>query len=255
MARIDHPDLDRSLSDKAYDFLGDLLLQAETEKLLNEISQDQANGDTAEMDAFFARQDQHNLKQIHRHFRVQSYKKFFTKTLPMAAQFVAVMIAVITLAGGVAIATSHTVRVHVMQLLYQIEDEYTTLRMVEDESASFDVPAEWQGSSYMSYVPEGYTLQQVVSLSDYYVADYADASTGKTGLRYLEFGMSFEANIDTEDAEISEVEINNYIGVLSVKGNDCSVFWCDGRKYYWLEIRNGSTEELLQIARSVVKIK
>ena len=85
MTRIDSPCLERSLADKAYDFLGDILLQAETEELLMEIEQEKSSGDTAEMDTFFARQDQHNLQQIQRYFRNQVYNRLFSKTLPNVA--------------------------------------------------------------------------------------------------------------------------------------------------------------------------
>lgn len=142
-----------------------------------------------------------------------------------------------------------------MKLLYHIEDEYTTLKMVEDESASFEVPTEWQGTSYMSYIPDQYRLYQILSFAEYHRAEYSDSFTGKVTLKYSELGMSIESNIDTEDAEIIEVDINNYIGVLTIKGSDCSVFWCDGRQYYLLSAKNSAPEELLEIARSVEKIK
>jgi len=254
MTRIDSPCLERSLADKAYDVLGDILLQAETEELLMEIEQEKSSGDTAEMDTFFARQDQHNLQQIQRYFRKQGYKRLFTKTLPKVAQIAAVFIAVIALAGSVAIATSHTVRVHVMKLLYEMEEEYTTIKMVEDEEASFDVPAEWQGTSYMSYIPDAYELYQIISYSEYNRAEYCSVETNNVTLRFSEFGMNIESNVDTENAIVTQVDINSYTGILSIKGNDCSLFWCDGRHYYLLSAKDTVSDELLKIARSVAKI-
>ena len=47
----------RSLSDKAYDLLGELLLEQETNQMLDELNGDKANGTSAEMDAFFAAHD------------------------------------------------------------------------------------------------------------------------------------------------------------------------------------------------------
>lgn len=66
---------DRSIDDKAYDLFGALLLEQETNRLLDELEKERANGATTEMDAFFAEQDQRNLKQINNYFRRQHTKK------------------------------------------------------------------------------------------------------------------------------------------------------------------------------------
>ncbi|MBR2923725.1 MAG: DUF4367 domain-containing protein [Clostridia bacterium] len=254
MTRIDSPCLERSLADKAYDFLGDILLQAETEELLMEIEQEKSSGDTAEMDTFFARQDQHNLQQIQRYFRKQGYKRLFTKTLPKVAQIAAVFFAVIALAGSVAIATSHTVRVHVMKLLYEMEEEYTTIKMVEDEEASFDVPAEWQGTSYMSYVPESYSVCNILSHGNNHIVEYSDNVTGEVVLAFAEHGKNIETNVDTEDATSQIISINGYNGLLFSKGATHSVFWSDESQYYYLTLSNATVYELISIANSVKRI-
>lgn len=254
MTRIDSPCLERSLADKAYDFLGDILLQAETEELLMEIEQEKSSGDTAEMDTFFARQDQHNLQQIQRYFRKQGYKRLFTKTLPKVAQIAAVFIAVIALAGSVAIATSHTVRVHVMKLLYEMEEEYTTIKMVEDEEASFDVPAEWQGTSYMSYLPPNLVLFSIISFDDHGMVEYADAETGEILLRFVEAGSDTEFNVDTEAAELIDTYVNGQPAIQKFKDGKSSVYWCDGHKYFVLTLEYSDPNELLRIANNVKKI-
>lgn len=255
MTRIDSPCLERSLADKAYDFLGDVLLQAETEELLMEIEQEKSSGNTAEMDTFFVRQDQHNLQQIQRYFRKQGYKRLFTKTLPKVAQIAAIFIAVIALAGSVAVATSHTVRVHVMKLLYEMEEEYTTIKMVEDEKASFDVPAEWQGTSYMSYVPEKYSICNILSYGNNHLVEYCDKTTNEVALIFSEHGTNIESNADTENAITQKLLINGYSGLLITKGSSLRVFWCDGIKYYCLSLTNSTVDELLSVANSVKKIK
>lgn len=254
MTRIDSPCLERSLADKAYDFLGDILLQAETEELLMEIEQEKSSGDTAEMDTFFARQDHHNLQQIQRYFRKQGYKRLFTKTLPKVAQIAAIFIAVIALAGSVAVATSHTVRVHVMKLLYEMEEEYTTIKMVEDEEASFDVPAEWQGTSYMSYVPENYSIHTLFSNEDYSVVDYCDTISGNVVLSFSEFNVAMESNADTENGAVREISINGYNGLLFEKNSVRSIFWCDDNKYFYLTSTSISVDELILIANQVKRI-
>lgn len=108
---------ERNLEDRAYDLFGELLLERETAALLAEIEADKARGDTAQMDAFFAKQDAKNLETILRHFRRLRARIFFRETLPRIGQIAAIVVAVVAVAGSVAIATSHTIRVQVMQLL------------------------------------------------------------------------------------------------------------------------------------------
>lgn len=254
MTRITHPDFDRSLSDKAYDLFGDILLQAETEEMLMEIERDKATGNTSEMDAFFKQHDQKHLLQIQRYFRKQRYKHLFTKTIPKLAQIAAIIIAVVALAGSVAIATSHTVRVHIMKLLYHMEEEYTTLQMVEDESASFDVPAEWQGTSYLSYIPDNYSIFNIQSYADCYVVEYQNTMSNEVTLKFAELGTDIETNVDTQGAVTKEVNINGYVGMLYSKESTHSLFWCNDTKYFLLSVTDSSVHELLSIAKGVKKI-
>ena len=99
----------RNINERAYDLLGEILLQQETDVLLAEIEKDKAVGNTKDMDAFTTRYDAKNLAKIHRYFRLQRARTFLYHTLPKIGQIAAILIAIVTLAGGVAIATSHTV--------------------------------------------------------------------------------------------------------------------------------------------------
>lgn len=169
--------MEESLQDKAYDLLGDMLVERNTARYMQEMEEDAARGGNAEMEAFFARQDQENLKKIQAYARKQRNRQFLGHTLPRMAQIAAVIIALVSLAGGVAIATSQAVRVQVMKLLLHVEEEYTELSLVEDEAASFDVPAEWQGGSFPAYIPEGMKLEQ--SIDGNYVLYFGETDRTK----------------------------------------------------------------------------
>ena len=56
--------MEESLEDKAYDLLGDMLVERNTARYMHELEEDAARGEDAEMEAFFARQDQENLKSL-----------------------------------------------------------------------------------------------------------------------------------------------------------------------------------------------
>ena len=254
MNRMTYPNMDRSLSDKAYDFLGEMILEAETQEMLEEIKREQEQGNTAEMDAFFAMQDKRNLQRIHKYFRKEHYRHLLTQTLPKLVRVAAIVIAVISLAGSVAVAASHTVRVKVMQLLSHMEEEYTVVHMVEDEEASFDVPAEWKGTSYMSYLPENLVVGQIFSYVDNDIVEFRDRDTNKLKLQFSEVGISIWAQIDTQNAKTEQVVLNNYTAIFVDKGSMLCLYWCDGRKLFILTQMDGTREELFEVAKSVKKL-
>ena len=179
---------DRSLDDRAYDLFGEMLLQQETAALLAEIEAEKARGDTAQMDAFFAKQDAKNLEGIQRHFRRHRARVFFRDTLPRIGQIAAIVIAVVAVAGSVAIATSHTLRVQVMQLLVNIEEEYTELKLQEDPAASFEIPAEWCGENYPSFIPDDLVAAMVFSYPDNNSIELIDKRTGAVRGEFSEYG-------------------------------------------------------------------
>ena len=246
---------DRSLEDRAYDLFGEILLQRETAALLTEIEAEKARGDTAEMDAFFAKQDVKNLEKIQRHFRRHRARVFFRETLPRIGQIAAIVIAVFTAAGSVAIATSHTLRVQVMQLLITIEEEYTELKLQEDSAASFDIPAEWGGENYPSFIPDGFTLGAVHSNPGYSSVSYSDTTGEGRKLYFSELGESAEANLDTEASTIKPIQVHGYHGTMAIKGTKISAYWDDGRHYFILITEGLDESAFLQVADGVVRVR
>lgn len=245
----------RSLQDKAYDLLGEMLVERDTARYMRELEEDVAHGNTAEMDAFFAKQDKVNLKKIEAYNRKQRGKHFLRHTLPRIAQAVAIVVAVISLAGGVAVAASHTVRVQVMQLLLSIEEEYTKLRLVEDESASFDVPADWQGSYFPTYIPEGMEVFECLSAWQGNDITYRKIKEDGTKVRFLEAAASSATKLDTEDTSMQVIMIQGYDGRLAVKEDVIQIFWSDDLHYFIVTTHGLDESTSIRIAQSVRKIK
>ena len=87
--------MEESLQDKAFDLLGDMLVERNTARYMQELEEDVARGGDAEMEAFFARQDQENLKKIQTYARKRRNRQFLEHTLPRMAQVAAVIIALV----------------------------------------------------------------------------------------------------------------------------------------------------------------
>lgn len=254
--KISEVDADRSLQDKAYDLLGEMLVDRDTERYLKELEEDVSHGNTAEMDTFFTQQDKINLQRIKTYSRKKHNRRLLRHTIPHLAQAAAVIIAVIVLTGGVALAVSKTVRVQVMRLLLHVEEEYTELSLIEDENASFDVPAEWQGSSFPSYIPEGLQVMQCISMEGANSEIlYFGTEDRAVRLNFAENSQDAVTHVDTENAEVRPLMIGGDPGHISVKEDTIQIFWSDGIHYYVLCTEKIGEETTIQTAQSVRKIK
>lgn len=246
---------DRSLSDKAYDLFGELLLEQETNQLLEEIEDEKSHGATSEMDAFFAAHDQKNLKRIHSYFHRQHIKKLLTRTLPKAIQVAAIFIACISIAGGIAFATNETVRVYVMKLIVTMSDEYTSLKLVEDEEASFDVPADWQGDNYPSFIPASLEIASVNSYADNNIITYKNTETTELQMSFSELSSNAETNLDTEGATVRAAMVHDSPAFIAVKEKGISIYWSNGHNYFILFAQNMDEDIVLRIAENVKSIR
>lgn len=245
----------RDISDRAYDLFGELLLERETGALLAEVKEDQLNGRTSEMNAFFNRCDAAYFKRIRQFSRKQKANALFKRTLPKIGQAAAIVITIVTLAGSVAVATSHTVRVHIMKLLITIEEEYSSLRLVENTDASFDVPAAWNGEYFPAYLPQGYSKTYCFSYEKSNIIEYESILHSNNSIHFSEYDADMRTNIDTEDTDVLPIAIGTAQGYISQKGDQILLSWDNGRYYFVLQTTGLSEDIALKIAQSVTRIK
>lgn len=244
----------RTLDDQAYGILGEMLLERETRRLLAEIEQEEKQIDSARAAERFIPMNRRCIGQIDAYFRKERMKHFFTKALLRGGRVAAMLAVMFAVAGTVALAASETIRVEVMRLIASVSEKYTALKLVEDEEASFDVPADWQGISYPSYIPSGLELLSVDSDAGFSTVDYG-SDDSQIALVFQELGESVEMNLDTEDALLTPVSINACSGIMVEKRNKIHIYWCDDQMYYILTTRDMERDTALQIAQSVKKIR
>lgn len=246
---------DRSLDDKAYDLFGELLLEQETNKLLDEIEEEKAWGASAEMDAFFATHNDGDMQRIEQYFRRQRVKKLLTKTLLKMAQVAAVFIACISMVGSIVLATNETARVYVMRLITTMSEEYTSLKLAEDEATYFDVPVDWKGRNYPSYIPSDLQVSSVYSYLDNNSVEHISVKSGELQMDFAELGSGTETNVDTEGAAIHTIMVRDYPGFVAIKELRISIYWSNGQDYFILETYDLDKAIAVQIAESVKNIR
>lgn len=169
-----------------------------------------------------------------------------------ALQFAAVLALAVAVSLGTAMAVSGEVRVAVMRLLYRVTPEYTEISMAEDEDAAFFVPADWTGSYYPSYIPEGYSFYEVFGTDSMRFSHYTAAED-----KYLSFNecdQAVEANTDTEGYQLQEITLNGHPALLASKENKSKIIWQSTDCFMVLTISENA-ETALKVAQSVRRIK
>lgn len=242
----------RSLSDQAYDLLGQMIAEEETAEMLEQIRQEEAAGSTADSDRFFAEHEKQHLRLIRRTCRREKQRSFYRSTLAKPLQAIASLIAVLVLAGGAAIAASPTLRATVIEMILTETPLWLDVTVEKRDI----VPDEWEGDYFMSYIPEGLKTDTVYNLAPCHSIEYRRCSDDTIALDFVEYPSDGAASYDSEHAQISYLTINGRKAVLIEKEPFLTIFWCiDDETLITVSTNDMSKEETIRIARGVQRIE
>lgn len=213
----------------------------ELNRLLSQYDRDEL------LDKRLAQGESAQLRRIDRALRRIERRKMMRNTLPKVGRVAAALLLCFYLSLSVAMAASPDVRVNLMNFFMNIEPRYTSFGF-EDTGTFVDVPAEWTGYYYPTYIPEGFELYGL----DYYGVYFKRADGAM--LDFEEIGSDSSGNLDTENAEISYISINGHTALLAEKGQWTSVLWSVGNRGLLVGY-TGGREEAIKIAESVRMIK
>jgi hypothetical protein len=226
-------------------------LEEECEQLEEELAKRSA-GEIAEADAFFQRTEQRTRALINQEIRKLKLRRLCTQSLPKVGRAAAILVLVVFVGLTTAVATVRPVRVKVLQLLVSMDDpRFAELSLVAKEGAEADVPPEWKGSFYPVFIPEGFRVDRIESLT----AEHHVWYENEVGERFniVEAGVDTFSSIDTERAKVSTIAVNGTFGVLSSKPGSVIIAWAFQDKYF---IISGNLDETtaMQVAESIVRI-
>lgn len=201
------------------------------------------------------------INQSERIAKRRKQKERRRKLFPRLIEAAACVVLVIGIVAPAAIANVDFIRSAVMRLLVRIDWEKGEAQMnfVEDESASFDVPADWSGEYFPSYLPEGFEIAWTSQL-DVPCIEYT-SKTGQQVISYNEMGPNTTAVNGIEGGVISYTEVSGHTAVVieteapvDMAHYYVGITWDNGEKWFDVSTSGLSKAEALQIARSVKKI-
>lgn len=216
--------------------------ERETEELL-------AKTDDA-LDRFIQTERNTNVAFIRKRLGKTHIILFCKQAIPRIAKVAAVIMLVVFIGFATALATVREVRVKVLELLINIEKEYTEIYLKENDDKAFFIPADWKGEYYPSYIPDDFTLDNVVTFIPY-AAEYRNEQ-GKI-FTFTEATVDSRSTIDTEDAQIKYVFINGRQALCSIKNGKVIITWLEHSKYFVLNF-SGNYTTAIKIAESIKKI-
>ena len=181
--------------------------------------------------------------------RKQSRIVQFRRSIPRVIQIAACLVLVLGIATPFAVANVEAIRVRVMELLIDIQEDHTELNFVENEDAGFYVPANWQGSYYPSYIPAGFNLVEQGEFTCY--VRYQD-NAGQN-IYFTEYNESDAVDINSENAALSYSEINGH-DVFVIERDDMVIAtWAVEDRYIVMETELPK-DEALNVVQNVRRI-
>ena len=181
----------------------------------------------------------------------------FQKYAPRILQAAAAVILILAIATPIAIANVASFRSAVMQLLLSFDESKQELHVdfSEDESAAFDVPAEWPGKYYISYIPDGYKI----SWQSAYKQATIEYTNAEGNTIYFVEGTSGTSLVSgTEGGQLTYFDIHGRPAlVICAEENDNPYFnftWAVDDRWFNLQTEGIEQDVAIHIAESVKKI-
>lgn len=224
--------------------------QEQADSLQALVDANKAGMPIAEMDELYTKSRSKIVQMIDKGTIKSQRQRFLHRRLPQITRIAAAILLTLFMGFSVAFATVRSVRVQVLKFLIKVEEQYTELSLVKDEGAAIDVPIDWKGNWYPSYIPEGFTLTSVGM--DGYKLFYSGPNDRM--ITFAEYSVDFEVNMDTENSELSYIPLNGADGLMATKGDSSLITWALYDRFYLLRV-DASPEEATKIAEQMKRVR
>lgn len=192
----------------------------------------------------------HKLAKREAQEKKQSRAAQVRRSIPRLIEIAACLVLILGIAAPFAVANVESIRVKVMELLISIQDDHTELQFVENDEKAFDVPADWQGLYYPSYIPDGFVLDDIGR----YYSDVTYINEEGAMIYFNEYTQDDFVDVNSEDAVLSYELINGERALVAEQASYVIVTWAAEDRYFVVDA-DTTKDEALAIARSVRKIR
>ena len=206
--------------------------------------------------AFLAGHREKQLKKLMHRLRWIGLKNQLMTIMPGTMRFAVAALGILCIGLTGAFASNQRFRVQVFSMFAEDHGQYTAIGLREDEQSSFDVPAEWEGMYYLSYIPDGFEVESIDnSFKRDLMVTMRKQHDYDTRLIFNEAANGVDISIDTENAQVYHTEIHGNDAIVSLKEKFSLITWSENNRILSVMIDGKNEEELLRVAESVKQIK
>ncbi len=216
------------------------VISDETDTLLDEYSDIEV---PESLDTWFSDIIEKSEKNEKKEQRLKKVSKFGKRA--------AIIFVVFGLVTTATIFSVDAFRVKFLNMIIEVEEKYSAIHFEETYAVDVagNIPQNWD-NYYPAVLPEGYKFKSAVDLES--IKNIVFENGDSKELHFSQMSISTDIQIDTENAEVSNIKVNGMEGIASVKEGYCILVWHDDNHIFNLL---GYVEKplMIKIAESVRK--
>ncbi len=160
---------------------------------------------------------------------------------------IAVFFMIIILGFATLLTTVEAARVRFFNFMIEVNKKYTRIQ-VNTLPPKRDEELDIQSLLEVLYLPEGFQLKNIENLNLITIIYFSDEKGQE--IEFVQVPNGAGAKYDTEDADVKEIIINGYNGLLIQKNRLVTIIWHDSLYTYDI-VGKIDAAELLKMAESV----
>jgi len=163
----------------------------------------------------------------------------------------AIIVVVFSLLTTAATLSVEAFRIKLFNMIIEVSEKFSFIHFGETNAVDLadKLPADWD-SCYPTVLPDGYEFKSAFAGTDFKYIIFENRESKE--IYFSQSDITHESQLDTEDAEVAEIEINGMEGLTVVKGDYCIVYWHDNSKLFYLDGYAGKSV-LLKVAESIIE--
>lgn len=252
MTKSEATGINNEMYEDSWNLLGRLIAARDAEKMICSMENNESL--LQEANEYYRLFDSVNLHRLKKYYIVARLKRTLIKTIPQLLKTIATIIGFAWIGISVAAASSTTIRQYLTKLIVEATADHTSLRIEKVEMPAIKIPDEWHGKYFPAIIPEGVVISQVFSDGEDGYVNYTYPNNTEIVFSFHEIAEGV-INLDTEDAVIEDVRINNIPGYAVVKAGSVIVYWQYRDTLLIIDTKSITTEEAVRYAESVVPTK
>lgn len=170
--------------------------------------------------------------------------KFKSIVSKVAIIFLILFISIATLT-----VTVDAFRVRLFNTIIKNTEKYLDIQ-VNEESQTNNIEQNIDGFYELEYIPNGFELNYVEDLGDTKIVNYINNKNEEILFNQSPNGTNFQ--LDSEEAEIKEVDIMDNEGIILKKEGRVTLFW-NNEDYSFYLLSTIDEKELISMAKSLIK--